>query len=137
MTSAAAAKWSQDHRHVFISVSIPGASASQDPQYTLAAEGGIQLEVNGRAFEQQLCGPIDPEHPNTSVTYKPNSVEVMKFTLPPGMGSWPYGYVGLRWVCGSTREQCGTVLAIGNTIISRQLTILTTISLASKSSCNN
>ena len=76
MTSAAAAKWSQDHRHVFISVSIPGASASQDPQYTLAAEGGIQLEVNGRAFEQQLCGPIDPEHPNTSVTYKPNSVEI-------------------------------------------------------------
>ena len=109
MTSAAAAKWSQDHRHVFISVSIPGASASQDPQYTLAAEGGIQLEVNGRAFEQQLCGPIDPEHPNTSVTYKPNSVEVMKFTLPPGMGSWPYDCLAawctlLSHSCESGRE---------------------------------
>merc|ERR1711865_698450 len=73
---ASPATWAQDHRRVFLSVKINGANAAENPQCNFSKDGCVKLEVAGSEFAQVLWSNLDVQHPDTNVSYKPNSVEL-------------------------------------------------------------
>lgn len=79
------AKWAQDHRRVFISVSITGVGSTQD--IDLAPDGTVTVRSPEQAFHVQLFGGIVPDHPDTKVNIKPNSVEIT--VRKDEKGYWP------------------------------------------------
>eukprot|EP00656_Telonema_subtile_P002066 TRINITY_DN10900_c0_g1_i3.p1 TRINITY_DN10900_c0_g1~~TRINITY_DN10900_c0_g1_i3.p1 ORF type:complete len:263 (-),score=58.06 TRINITY_DN10900_c0_g1_i3:155-943(-) len=82
-----AAKWSQDHRRVFVSVQIKGASSGPEPRFDLNADGTIQLQVGDQTFQVALSGGIEPDHSDTQLVCKPNSVELT--IRKADWGYWP------------------------------------------------
>jgi len=73
---ATPATWAQDHNRIFLSVKIKGASGAEDPQCNFGHDGSVKLDVAGMQFEQVLWSNLDVEHPDVTVSYKPNSVEL-------------------------------------------------------------
>eukprot|EP00658_Telonema_sp_P-2_P068531 TRINITY_DN5746_c0_g1_i4.p1 TRINITY_DN5746_c0_g1~~TRINITY_DN5746_c0_g1_i4.p1 ORF type:complete len:262 (+),score=72.13 TRINITY_DN5746_c0_g1_i4:173-958(+) len=80
------AKWAQDHRRVFLSVKINGAAAAANQEFSVTPEGALRLAAANQVFEVALFDTVEPDHPETAVTWKPNSAELV--LRKGGRGYW-------------------------------------------------
>jgi len=80
-------KWAQDHRHIYLTVSVRGAKES-NPSVDIKEDGEVDVKAVGANLALKLSSTLDCQHRNTNWLAKTNSIEI---TLRKSeKGFWPF-----------------------------------------------